>query len=128
MTAKDCVPIYLLISYYALCNDYGVLHEHEQYEDNSDPLDYDNYADTDQMFQEMQIQIRCSKKDRKLSQIDNGDRSLFTEDRSLFINMREQLPDSVPDKSKTAQTFANRFSSLFTSMQIDQKRQNDKPS
>nr|POF27182.1 hypothetical protein CFP56_08552 [Quercus suber] len=47
MTAKDRVPIYLLISYYSLCNDYGVLHEHEQYEDNSDPLDYDNYADTD---------------------------------------------------------------------------------
>nr|POF02009.1 hypothetical protein CFP56_06459 [Quercus suber] len=47
MTAKDRVPIFLLISYCALCNDYGVLHEHEQYEDNSDPLDYDNYADTD---------------------------------------------------------------------------------
>ena len=24
----------------------GVVHEHEQYEDNSDPLDYDNYEDT----------------------------------------------------------------------------------
>ena len=47
MTAKDHVPIFLLISYCPLCNDYGVLHEHEQYEDNTDPLDYDNYADTD---------------------------------------------------------------------------------
>ena len=47
MTAKDHVPVFLLISYCALCNDYGVLHEHEQYEDNSDLLDYDNYVDTD---------------------------------------------------------------------------------
>ena len=47
MTAKDRVPIYLLISYCALYNSYGVIHEHEQYEDNSDSLDYDNYADTD---------------------------------------------------------------------------------
>nr|POF00841.1 hypothetical protein CFP56_68088 [Quercus suber] len=47
MTAKDHVPVFLLISYCALCNDYGVLHEHEQYEDNTDPLDYDNYANTD---------------------------------------------------------------------------------
>ena len=47
MTAKDHVPVFVPISYCALCNDYGVLHEHEQYEDNSDPLDYDNYADTD---------------------------------------------------------------------------------
>nr|POE98106.1 hypothetical protein CFP56_43239 [Quercus suber] len=47
MTAKECVPVFLLISYCALCNDYGVLHEHEQYEDNTDPLDYDNYTDTD---------------------------------------------------------------------------------
>ena len=47
MTTKDHVPIFLLISYCPLCNDYGVLHEHEQYQDNSDPLDYDNYADTD---------------------------------------------------------------------------------
>ena len=47
MTAKDHVPVFLPISYCALCNDYGVLHEHEQYEDNSDPLDYNNYADTD---------------------------------------------------------------------------------
>ena len=46
MTAKDRGPIYLLISYCALCNSYGVHHEHEQYEDNSDPLDYDNYTDT----------------------------------------------------------------------------------
>nr|POE67986.1 hypothetical protein CFP56_77559 [Quercus suber] len=47
MTAKDHVPIFILISYCALCNDYGVPHEHEQYEDNTDPIDYDNYADTD---------------------------------------------------------------------------------
>ena len=47
MTAKDCVPIYLPISYCVLCSNYGVVHEHEQYEDNSDPLDYDNYAYTD---------------------------------------------------------------------------------
>ena len=47
MTTKDHVPVFLLISYCALCNDYGVLHEHEQYENNSDPLDYDNYTDTD---------------------------------------------------------------------------------
>nr|POF02013.1 hypothetical protein CFP56_06463 [Quercus suber] len=47
MIAKDRVPIFLLISYCALCNDYGVFHEHEQYENNSDPLDYDNYVDTD---------------------------------------------------------------------------------
>ena len=46
MTAKDHVPVFLFISYYALCNDYGVLHEHEKYEDNSDLLDYDNYMDT----------------------------------------------------------------------------------
>ena len=47
MTIKDCVPIYVPISYYVLCSNYEVIHEHEQYEDNSDPLDYDNYADTD---------------------------------------------------------------------------------
>ena len=47
MTAKDRVPIYLSISYYVLCSNYGVVHEHEQYEDNFDQLDYDNYADTD---------------------------------------------------------------------------------
>ena len=47
MTAKDHVPIYLPISYCVLCSNYGVIHEHEQYEDNSDPLDYDKYADTD---------------------------------------------------------------------------------
>ena len=47
MTAKDHVPFFLLISYYPLCNDYGVLNEHEQYEDNSDPQDYDNYVNTD---------------------------------------------------------------------------------
>ena len=47
ITAKDHVPVFLLISYCHLCNDYGVLHEHVQYEDNSDPLDKDNYVDTD---------------------------------------------------------------------------------
>ena len=47
MTAKDHVPIYLPISYFVLCSNYGVVHEHEQYEDNSDPLNYDNYTDTD---------------------------------------------------------------------------------
>ena len=47
MTIKDCVPIYVPISYYVLCSNYEVIHEHEQYEDNSDPLDYDNYTDTD---------------------------------------------------------------------------------
>ena len=45
--AKDCVPIYLPISYCVLCSNYGVVHEHEQYEDNSDPLGYDNYVYTD---------------------------------------------------------------------------------
>ena len=50
MTAKDRVPIYLPISYCVLCSTYGVVHEHEQYKDNFDPLDYDNYADTDWMF------------------------------------------------------------------------------
>ena len=54
MTAKDHVPIYLPISYCILCSNYGVVHEHEQYEDNSDPLDYDNAVDTDQMLQERQ--------------------------------------------------------------------------
>ena len=47
MIAKDQVPAFLPISYCALRNYYEVLHEHEQYEDNSDPLDYDNYVDTD---------------------------------------------------------------------------------
>ena len=47
MMAKDRVPVYLPISYCVLCRNYGVFHEHEQYEDNSNPLDYDNYADTD---------------------------------------------------------------------------------
>ena len=42
MTIKDHVPVFLLISYCPLCNDCGVLHGHEQYEDNFDPLDYDN--------------------------------------------------------------------------------------
>ena len=40
MTAKDRGPIYRLISYCALCNSYGVYHEHD--EDNFDLLDYDN--------------------------------------------------------------------------------------
>ena len=30
-----------------LCSNYGVIHEHEQYEDNCDPPDYDKYSDTD---------------------------------------------------------------------------------
>ena len=47
MTTKDHVPIYLPISYCVLCSNYGVIHKHEQYEDNSNPLDYDNYTDTD---------------------------------------------------------------------------------
>ncbi|KAL0010866.1 hypothetical protein SO802_005974 [Lithocarpus litseifolius] len=47
MTAKDCVPLYFPLSYYVLCGNDGTIHEHEQYEDNSDPLYYDNYADTD---------------------------------------------------------------------------------
>ena len=47
MAIKDRVAIYLPISYCVLCSNYGVIHEHEQYEDNSDSLDYDNYADTD---------------------------------------------------------------------------------
>ena len=47
MTAKDHVPVYLPISYYVQYSKYRVVHEHEQYEDNSDPLDYNNYADTD---------------------------------------------------------------------------------
>ena len=47
MTIKDRVPIYLPISYCVLCNNYGVIHEHEKYEDNSNPLDYDNYTNTD---------------------------------------------------------------------------------
>ena len=47
MTTKDCVLIYLLISYCVLYGNYGVIHEHEQYEDNSDLLDYDNYVDID---------------------------------------------------------------------------------
>ena len=46
MTTKDCVPICLPISYCVLCGNYETIHEHEQYEDSFDPLDYDNYADT----------------------------------------------------------------------------------
>ena len=44
---KNCAPIVLPISYCVLCGNYGVLIEHEQYEDNFNSLDYDNYADTD---------------------------------------------------------------------------------
>ena len=44
---KNRASTLLLISFCVLCGNYGVLHEHEQYEDNSDSLDYDNYADTD---------------------------------------------------------------------------------
>ena len=47
MTIKDRLPIYVPISYCAVCSNYGVIHEHKQYEDNSNLLDYDNYADTD---------------------------------------------------------------------------------
>ena len=47
MTTKDRVPIYLPISYRILCNNYGVIHAYKQYEDNSNLLDYDNYANTD---------------------------------------------------------------------------------
>ena len=47
MTTKDCVPICLPISYCILCGNYETIHEHEQYEDSFDPLDYDYYADTD---------------------------------------------------------------------------------
>ena len=44
---KNRAPTFLSISYCVLYGNYEVLHEHEQYEDNSDPLDYNNYADTD---------------------------------------------------------------------------------
>ena len=44
---KNRAPTFLPISYYVLFGNYGVLHEHEQYENNSNPLNYDNYADTD---------------------------------------------------------------------------------
>ena len=47
MTTKDRVLIYLPILYCVLCGNYGVIHEHEQYEDNSDSLDYENYTNTD---------------------------------------------------------------------------------
>ena len=47
MMAKDRVSFYLPISYCILCSNYGVIHEHEQYEDNSDPINYDNYVDID---------------------------------------------------------------------------------
>ena len=45
---KNRATTYLPISYCILCGNFGVLHEHEheQYEDNSDLLDYDNYVDT----------------------------------------------------------------------------------
>ena len=44
---ENCAPTYLPISYCVLCGNYGVLHKHEQYEENSDSLDYDNYANRD---------------------------------------------------------------------------------
>ena len=44
---KNHAPTFLPISYCVLCGNYGVFHEHKQYEDNSDLLDYDNYANTD---------------------------------------------------------------------------------
>ena len=47
MTTKDRVPIYLPISYRVLRNNYGVIHAYKQYEDSSNLLDYDNYANTD---------------------------------------------------------------------------------
>ena len=43
---KDHAPTYLPLSYCILCGSYGVLHKHKQYEEDSDPLDYDNYVDT----------------------------------------------------------------------------------
>ena len=43
---KNRAPTFLPISLCVLCGNYGVIHEHEQYEDNFDPLDYDNYAYT----------------------------------------------------------------------------------
>ncbi|KAL0011925.1 hypothetical protein SO802_007033 [Lithocarpus litseifolius] len=46
MTTKGRVPLYFPISYCVLRGNYGTIHEHEQYEDNFDLLDYDNYADT----------------------------------------------------------------------------------
>ena len=46
MTTKDRVPIYLPNSYCVLCSNYGVIHEHEQYKDKSDPLDQDNHTNT----------------------------------------------------------------------------------
>ena len=47
MTTKDRVPIQRHISYYVLCSNQGVVYQHEQYEDNSNTLDYDDYVDTD---------------------------------------------------------------------------------
>ena len=46
ITAKDRVPLYLPISYCILYGNYGTIHKHEQYEDYSNLLYYDNYADT----------------------------------------------------------------------------------
>ena len=40
MTTKDHVSLYFPISYRVLCGNYGSIHEHKQYEDDSDPLDY----------------------------------------------------------------------------------------
>ena len=58
MTTKDCIPIYLPISYYVLCSNYETIHKHEQYEDDFDLLDCDNYANTD---------LKMPRKDRMLS-------------------------------------------------------------
>ena len=46
ITTKYRVPLYLPISYCILYGNYGTIHKHEQYEDYSNPLDYDNYVDT----------------------------------------------------------------------------------
>ena len=78
MTTKDRVPIYLPISYCVLCSNYGVVHEHEQYEDNFDLLNYDNYMDTDQMFQERQNALQT---DHYSPATDCN--------KSLFISMRK---------------------------------------
>ena len=67
---KNRAPTYLPISYCVLCGNYGVLHEHEQYEDDFDPLDYDNYVDIDQNNRMIALSDSPSK--------DNYDRPLFT--------------------------------------------------
>ena len=47
IVTKNRAPTLLPISYCILCGNYGVFHKNKQYENNSDPLDYDNYANTD---------------------------------------------------------------------------------